>query len=127
MQGLWPIWSEWRRSCTSSHPQGLPPLRPRSNRRRLWIALSSQFGARMRKNSGSAAYKRCQVIARNVSGQSRRTETSVAQDAVVLIVDDDEMVRRCLVRLIRAKGSMAQAYASAEEFLSAKPIDDSVC
>ncbi|MCU1221809.1 MAG: Transcriptional regulatory protein zraR [Candidatus Angelobacter sp.] len=81
----------------------------------------------MPKNSGSAAYKRCQVIVRNVSGQSRGAETSVAQGAVVLIVDDDEMVRRCLVRLIRAKGYMAQAYSSAEEFLFAKPIDDSVC
>ena len=81
----------------------------------------------MSKKSGSAVYKRCQMIVHNVFRSSKRAETGVAGGNLVLVLDDNEMVRRCLVRLIRGRGYMVKAYSSAEEFLSAKHSDHPLC
>jgi hypothetical protein len=59
--------------------------------------------------------------------RSRKAETGVAGSNLVLVLDDNEMVRRCLVRLIRSSGYMVEAYLSAEEFLSASHLDHPLC
>jgi FixJ family two-component response regulator len=41
-------------------------------------------------------------------------------NATVVVVDDDESVRRALQRMIRSVGFSVAAYASAEEFLAAR-------
>lgn len=46
------------------------------------------------------------------------------QSSVVLLVDDDESVRRGLTRLLKASGYQVQSFASAREFLDAKPQAD---
>jgi len=43
--------------------------------------------------------------------------------SIVYIIDDDRSVRRSLVRLVREGGYQVEAFASAEEFLSAVPGD----
>jgi two-component system, LuxR family, response regulator FixJ len=48
---------------------------------------------------------------------------SVAAPALVLLVEDDEDVRRSVVLLLRTAGYEARAWASASEFL-AEPIDE---
>jgi len=40
------------------------------------------------------------------------------QGKIVAVIDDEESIRRSLVRLLRAKGLEAQAFASAGEFLN---------
>jgi CheY-like chemotaxis protein len=54
-------------------------------------------------------------------------ETSVPDNDLVLIVDDDDMARHCLVRLIEAKGYRVEAYSSAEEFLVAESRVHPIC
>ena len=81
----------------------------------------------MPKKSASAGYKRCQIIGHNFFCSSKRAETGVAGGNLVLVLDYDEMIRRCLVRLIRSRGYMVKAYSSAEEFLSAKQLDHPLC
>src|ERR1700733_4941109 len=81
----------------------------------------------MAKKSASAGYKRCQMIGHNFLRSSKRAETDVAGGNLVLVLDDAERVRRCLVRLIRSRGYMVKAYSSAEEFLSAKQLDYPLC
>jgi FixJ family two-component response regulator len=81
----------------------------------------------MPKKSASAGYKRCQMIGHNFFRSSKRAETGVAGGNLVLVLDDNEMVRRCLVRLIRGRGYMVKAYSSAEEFLLAKQLDHPLC
>jgi FixJ family two-component response regulator len=81
----------------------------------------------MPKKSASAGYKRCQMIVHNFFHSSKQAETSVAGGNLVLVLDDNEMVRRCLVRLIRGRGYMVKAYSSAEEFLFAKQGEHPLC
>jgi FixJ family two-component response regulator len=45
----------------------------------------------------------------------------MANTSNVFLVDDDASVRRALVRLIKSAGHNVQAFASAQEFLGAKP------
>jgi FixJ family two-component response regulator len=49
------------------------------------------------------------------------------QPPVVLIVDDDQSFRTFLVRLVSTIGLKAIPFASAEEFLSARPPDGPAC
>ena len=42
--------------------------------------------------------------------------------AMVVIVDDDQSVREATESLLRSAGYNAEAYASAEEFLDARPV-----
>lgn len=77
----------------------------------------------MSKNSASGAYESFRTIFHDFAWGKKRVERTEADD-LVLIVDDDDMVRRCLVRLIRASGYRARAYSSAEEFLCAEETDD---
>lgn len=51
------------------------------------------------------------------------TQTS----ALVSIVDDDASVRESLPDLLRALGHAAEAFSSAEEFLSSGRVDATVC
>lgn len=56
------------------------------------------------------------------------TRSLVSVDgALVSIVDDDESVRESLPDLLRELGFMAQAFASAEEFLSSDCVDQTRC
>ncbi|MGZ4877104.1 MAG: response regulator transcription factor [Candidatus Angelobacter sp.] len=81
----------------------------------------------MPKTSASEGYKRWQRIGHNFFRSSKRAETAVAGSNLVLVLDDNEMVRRCLVRLIRSRGYMVKVYSSAEEFLLAKQLDHPLC
>lgn len=45
----------------------------------------------------------------------------VSSHSLIAIVDDEEPIRRALVRLLRSAGLSGIAYASADEFLSALP------
>lgn len=45
----------------------------------------------------------------------------------VLIVDDDDAVRRSLARVVRAAGYDVDVFASAADFLARRPGDDAVC
>jgi FixJ family two-component response regulator len=82
----------------------------------------------MSKIPGSAGCKkRFQTIAHSFSRSSKRAETRVTRGDLVLIVEDDDMVRRCLARLIRTRGFRVEAYSSAETFLIAKEKDEAVC
>jgi FixJ family two-component response regulator len=47
--------------------------------------------------------------------------------SMVVIVDDDESVREATESLLRSAGYNAEAYASAEEFLDARPVVPADC
>jgi FixJ family two-component response regulator len=82
----------------------------------------------MPKIPGSAgAKKRFQTIARSFSRSNKRAETRVTRGDLILIVEDDDMVRRCLARLIRTRGYRVETYSSAETFIIAKEKDEAVC
>jgi FixJ family two-component response regulator len=53
--------------------------------------------------------------------------TSQANSRIVAIVDDDESVRRALRGLLKEAGLQAQAFASAEEFLSSGQQNHTAC
>ena len=46
---------------------------------------------------------------------------------LIAIVDDDESVRRALVRLLRSRGFAADAFASSEEFLQSAAVREASC
>src|SRR5258708_14538901 len=46
---------------------------------------------------------------------------------VIAVVDDDEMVRTGLERLLRTSGYPVSAFASAEEFLASGPLQECRC
>jgi FixJ family two-component response regulator len=48
-------------------------------------------------------------------------------EATVFIVDDDQSVRKSLLRLVRSSGLQAEAFASAEEFLARPPFSGIGC
>src|SRR4029434_2210973 len=52
---------------------------------------------------------------------------SMTQDGVVYVVDDDESVRRSLVRLLRSVGHEAVAFPSATAFLEREIVDRPSC
>jgi|SRR5579859_2639756 len=52
---------------------------------------------------------------------------SVAQNHLVAIVDDDELVRSSMASLIRSLGLLAKTFASADEYLQAKDRHDVAC
>jgi FixJ family two-component response regulator len=49
------------------------------------------------------------------------------QRKYIAVVDDDESIRESLPDLIRVFGHEAEAFSSAEEFLSSKRIDQTKC
>ena len=55
------------------------------------------------------------------------SEQVIPEDPVVSIVDDDISVRRSTRRLLRSSGFRAEAFASAEEFLSSKSAGETAC
>lgn len=48
-------------------------------------------------------------------------------DAVVMVVDDDADVREAVERLLRAAGWRTQAFASAQDFMAAQPLEGGAC
>jgi len=54
-------------------------------------------------------------------------EISAIERPLVSIVDDDESVRESLPDLLREFGFTAQAFSSAEEFLSSDCVDETRC
>jgi FixJ family two-component response regulator len=46
---------------------------------------------------------------------------------LIAIIDDDESVRRTLMRLIRSRGFEARAFTSAEEFLHSSTAHEASC
>lgn len=53
--------------------------------------------------------------------------TARAEDKLVTIVDDDEMMRSALLGLLKAAGLPARVFASAEEFLRSGSQHDTAC
>lgn len=49
------------------------------------------------------------------------------QDPTVYVIDDDELVRGSLERLVRSVGLGVQSFASAREFIAAKPAEGPGC
>jgi len=47
--------------------------------------------------------------------------------AVIAVVDDEESVRKAVVRLLKSAGHSAQGFASGSEFLQCWPRDKPVC
>jgi FixJ family two-component response regulator len=60
-------------------------------------------------------------------GVERRRRTDVTEADLISIVDDDESVREALESLIRSVGLRAEAFASAEDFLSSRHVEDTGC
>lgn len=60
------------------------------------------------------------------ANRSDRSQAAAAQP-LVAVVDDDESVRESLPDLLRELGFAAQAFASAEEFLSFKHMSRTQC
>src|SRR5262245_12124817 len=50
-----------------------------------------------------------------------------AEGPLVAIVDDDELFRRSIERLVRSAGFTVAAYGSAEEFLERADLDRTAC
>ena len=48
-------------------------------------------------------------------------------DGLVFVIDDDELVRRALSRLLRSAGLQVQTFPSAKAFLDATPLDRPAC
>lgn len=55
------------------------------------------------------------------------TTMAGAASGRILVVDDDESVRRALARLLRSFGFEAQTFATAADVLASGPPDDTVC
>ena len=51
----------------------------------------------------------------------------MTSSGMIFVVDDDEAVRRSLVRLIRSAGRTVEAFGSADDFLAAAPHDRPAC
>ena len=49
------------------------------------------------------------------------------KQSVVMIVDDDDSVRRAARRLIRSFGFAVDTFASAEDFLASGRLDETAC
>jgi FixJ family two-component response regulator len=56
-----------------------------------------------------------------------RETTGASYVSRVAIVDDDESVREAIKSLLRSVGMVAEAYASAEEFLNSDSLKDFAC
>ncbi len=48
-------------------------------------------------------------------------------EALISVVDDDDLMRRSTRRLLRSAGLRAEAFASAEEFLSSGLAEETAC
>ena len=46
---------------------------------------------------------------------------------MIAVIEDEEMVRTALERLLRTAGYSVAAFASAEAFLNARPVSDARC
>jgi len=52
---------------------------------------------------------------------------SRAEEPIIFVVDDDELVREALGSLIRSAGMKVETFASAQEFLARPPVDAPGC
>jgi len=60
------------------------------------------------------------------SGRALESELA-ARTGLVFVVEDDDLTRQALGRLVRAEGLDAVLYSSAREFLAAAPADEPCC
>lgn len=67
------------------------------------------------------------MIARLILRAQSCGMTARAEDKLVTIVDDDEMMRSALLGLLKAAGLPARVFASAEEFLRSGSQHDTAC
>ena len=51
----------------------------------------------------------------------------VPAEPLISIIDDDELMRRAVVALIRSAGYEARGFASAEEFLASGAVESFAC
>jgi FixJ family two-component response regulator len=51
----------------------------------------------------------------------------ISNEPIVCVVDDDSLIRNSTQRLIHSLGFRAEAFASAEEFLSAGCLEEAAC
>ena len=54
-------------------------------------------------------------------------ETDTGERALVLVVDDDDLMRKSTRRLLRSAGFRVEAFASAEEFLKSGLAAETAC
>jgi FixJ family two-component response regulator len=52
---------------------------------------------------------------------------SVSKTDLVVIVDDDELVRQALESAVKAAGFMTETFGSAEDFLDSIPLNSTTC
>jgi FixJ family two-component response regulator len=56
-----------------------------------------------------------------------RKDGQLQNTRIVSIIDDDEEVRQAVQRLMRSRGFVTRAFASAEEFLHSPSLHDTMC
>jgi FixJ family two-component response regulator len=59
--------------------------------------------------------------------QAPDTKDKTRGEALVSVVDDDDLMRRSTRRLLRSAGLRAEAFASAEEFLTSGLAEETAC
>ena len=57
----------------------------------------------------------------------RRGQLTTCEWRVIAVVDDEESVRKAVVRLLQAAGHTARGYASGRDFLQNWPVDIPIC
>jgi FixJ family two-component response regulator len=78
-----------------------------------------RFQNKIETTTGTSAMEAMGVLAKGHEGlvTAHNTGSSVSPKATVAVIDDDESVRKSLVRTIQAAGYKVEAFASATEFV----------
>ncbi len=66
-------------------------------------------------------------IPRVVRTERREKKVTASPPPLISIIDDDESVRDSIQNLVRSAGMRAESFASAEDFLDARHLDDTDC
>jgi two-component system response regulator FixJ len=66
-------------------------------------------------------------MAKSSRGQAPDTEDKARREALVSVVDDDDLMRKSTRRLLRSAGLRAETFASAEEFLTSGLAEETDC
>jgi FixJ family two-component response regulator len=59
--------------------------------------------------------------------QAPDTKDKARREALVSVVDDDDLMRKSTRRLLRSAGLLAETFASAEEFLTSGLAEETAC